>query len=238
MWRVGPRPQHTSYAELNAEPVVPAHMPTWQATMDSWGDKMLAAVEAAAQMAAVGFGLPRDAFSNLMANGPHLLAPTGADLAQNGQLGKVIAGYHCDLNFMTIHGKARFPGLYVWLRDGRRVPVRIPDGCLLIQAGKQLEWLTGGAVQAGMHEVVVTEATQEAAARARAAGRSLWRVSSTVFSHVASDQVLRPLGSFASGEACMQYPAVAAGEQVQEELEAINLKHSPANSDANNCTGM
>ena len=31
--------------------------------------------------------------------------------------------------------------------------VRIPEGCLLLQAGKQLEWLTGGAVRAGFHEV-------------------------------------------------------------------------------------
>ena len=41
----------------------------------------------------------------------------------------------------------------MWLRDGRRVPVVIPEGCLLLQAGKQFEWLTGGYVQAGMHEV-------------------------------------------------------------------------------------
>lgn len=29
--------------------------------------------------------------------------------------------YHYDLNFMTIHGKSRFPGLYIWLRDGKKV---------------------------------------------------------------------------------------------------------------------
>lgn len=28
------------------------------------------------------------------------------------------------------------------------------DGCLILQAGKQMEWLTGGHVQAGMHEVI------------------------------------------------------------------------------------
>jgi hypothetical protein len=39
-----------------------------------------------------------------------------------------------DLNWMTIHGKSRFPGLFIWLRDGRRVPVAVPDGCLLLQA--------------------------------------------------------------------------------------------------------
>lgn len=29
----------------------------------------------------------------------------------------------------------------------------LPQGCLLIQAGAQMEWLTGGAVKAGHHEV-------------------------------------------------------------------------------------
>jgi hypothetical protein len=100
MWRVGPRPQHTAFAELNAAPVVPDGLPQWPALMDSWGSKMLAAVEAAAEMAALGFGLPRDAFSSLMRLGPHLLAPTGADLQAHGQPGAVIAGYHYDLNFV------------------------------------------------------------------------------------------------------------------------------------------
>lgn len=45
--------------------------------MDGWGSKMLAAVSAVAELAAEGFGLPRTAFSDLMALGPHLLAPTG-----------------------------------------------------------------------------------------------------------------------------------------------------------------
>jgi hypothetical protein len=38
-----------------------------------------------------------------------------------------------DLNLLTIHGKSRFPGLYIWLRDGTRTAVKIPDGCLLVQ---------------------------------------------------------------------------------------------------------
>ncbi len=64
----------------------------------------------------------------------------------------MLAGWHYDLNFLSAHGKSRFPGLAVWLQDGRRLPVRIADGCLLLQAGKQMEWLTGGHVRAGMHE--------------------------------------------------------------------------------------
>jgi hypothetical protein len=58
---------------------------------------------------------------------------SGTDLSKHNKSKQVFAGYHYDLNFLTIHGKARFPGLYVWLRDGRRIPVKVPEGCLLIQ---------------------------------------------------------------------------------------------------------
>ena len=50
-------------------------------------------------------------------------------------------------------GKSNFPGLSVWARDGTKMAVTVPDGCLLVQAGKQIEHLTGGHVMAGFHEV-------------------------------------------------------------------------------------
>lgn len=84
--------------------------------------------------------------------------------------------------------------------------------------------VAGGFVQAGMHEVLVVPDTVAAVDAARSAGRCLWRVSSTLFSHIASDEVLQPLGRFASAEANAKYPAVPAGEQVKQELEAIRLK--------------
>ena len=43
---------------------------------------------------------------------------------------------------------------------------------------------------------------------------------------MASDQILRPLGHFATAEAEQRYPPVLAGQFVQEELEAISLKAS------------
>lgn len=107
--------------------------------------------------------------------------------------------HHTDLNFMTIHGRSRFPGLFIWTRDGTKRMVKVPEGCLLVQAGKQFEYLTAGEVLAGFHEVVVVEETQAAIERARAAERSLWRISSTVFGHIASDQSIAPLEKFATG---------------------------------------
>jgi isopenicillin N synthase-like dioxygenase len=53
-----------------------------------------------------------------------------------GNRDRIIAGYHYDLNFMTIHGKSRYPGLYVWTRDGTKKQVKVPDGCLLIQVSE------------------------------------------------------------------------------------------------------
>ncbi|KAF8056110.1 DEGP9 [Scenedesmus sp. PABB004] len=219
-WRVGGRPPATGYPELNAEPVVPRGLPPgrWAAVMDGWGASLLGAVRTVAAMAALGFGLAADALTSRLEGGPHLLAPTGSDLAAHGARGTVLAGFHSDLNCLTIHGRSRFPGLAVWLADGTRLPVAVPEGCLLLQAGQQLEWLTGGAVAAGMHEVVVGDATLAAVAEARRAGRSLWRVSSTLFAHVASDALLEPIGHFhdaaaAAGRLARYSPAKPAGQQ-------------------------
>lgn len=224
MWRVGPRPSNTRFQELNAEPVIPDGFPEWKETMDSWGYKMISAIEAVAVMAAIGFGLPKDAFTALMKQGPHLLAPTGSDLRRHGKEGTVFAGYHYDLNFLTIHGRSRFPGLSIWLRNGQKVGVKVPVGCLLIQTGKQIEWLTGGDCIAGMHEVVVTNRTIDAIKLASQHNRSLWRVSSTLFAHIASDAVLKPLGHFAQSPLASKYPPIPAGEFVEQELAVINLK--------------
>ena len=73
-------------------------------------------------------------------------------------------------------------------------------------------------------QVICTEGTQAAVRTARAEQRSTWRISSTVFGHVQSDQILRPLGHFAQAPAAASYPPIAAGTFVQHELEAINLK--------------
>uniref|UniRef100_A0A6V7QR67 Non-haem dioxygenase N-terminal domain-containing protein n=1 Tax=Ananas comosus var. bracteatus TaxID=296719 RepID=A0A6V7QR67_ANACO len=206
MWRVGPRPTNTRFKELNSEPVIPEGFPEWRKTMDSWGSKMISAIEVVAEMAAIGFGLPKYAFTSLMKQGPHLLAPTGSDLQRHGSEGTVFAGFHYDLNFLTIHGRSRFPGLNIWLRNGQKMEVKVPVGCLLIQTGKQLEWLTGGECLAGMHEVVVTKRTLEAIDLAREQNRSLWRVSSTLFAHIASDAMLKPLGRFAESSHVNMYP--------------------------------
>jgi len=222
-WRIGERPNDTKYPELNAPPVIPSNFPEWSSVMDKWGTLMLQSINTVGEMLAVGLGLPSNTFTDLLNKGPHLLAPTGSDVGQFHEIGQIFAGFHYDLNFLTIHGKSRFPGLYIWLRDGTRVLVKVPDGCLLIQAGKQIEWLTGGDITAGFHEVVVTPETVAALEKAKAEGRPLWRVSSTLFSHVNSDKILEPLAHYKTEQSLQKYPKTLAGDQVNEELKMIKL---------------
>lgn len=228
-WRLGDRPAETAYPELNAPPVIPpAFADRWASVLDGWGGKLLDTLETVARAAGVGLGLDSSSLASLLHHGPHLLAPTGSDLSKHRAPGTVLAGYHADLNLLTIHSRGRLPGLFVWTRAGARLPVAIPPGCLLLQAGLQLEHVTGGAVAAGRHEVVVTPEALAAVDAAAAAGEPpgrAWRVSSTVFGHAASDAVLQPLGHFADRPGAIDaYPPIDAGAFVQKELEEIRLK--------------
>ena len=64
----------------------------------------------------------------------------------------------------------------------------------------------------------------KAVQRAKDEGRSVWRVSSTLFSHIASDNELKPLADFAKLPNASKYPTILAGDQVEEELKMIKLQ--------------
>lgn len=210
--------------------VYPQGFPQWGNVMNTWGNKLLAANEVAAQMAAIGFGLPEMTFVEKMKYGGHLLAPTGSDLNKFKQ-GTIFAGFHYDLNFLTIHGKSNYAGLYVWLRNGKKVKVKVPDGCLLLQAGAQFEYLTGGECLSGYHEVVYTEEVENIVNKYKEENKSkeekerkkLWRVSSTLFSQIRQNVILEPLGRYRNEESLKKYPAVLTRDQVAEELKSISL---------------
>lgn len=66
----------------------------WATVLNKWGDLMLSSVSVVARMIAVGIGLPVDTLTDLMHQGPHLLAPTGSDLSKFGDLDTIFAGFH------------------------------------------------------------------------------------------------------------------------------------------------
>lgn len=128
MWKIGARAEGASD---DFPAVIPENYPDWELKMNTWGEKLLSAVYTVAEMAAVGMDVEKTTFTSRMKGGAHLLAPTGSDLVKN-DIGAVFAGFHYDISFMTIHGKSRYPGLYVWTRDWKRKAVKIPEGCLLL----------------------------------------------------------------------------------------------------------
>jgi hypothetical protein len=79
-----------------------------------------------------------------------------------------------------------------------KIAVKIPNGCLLLQAGAMFEHITGGHFLCGFHEVIYTDAVKAAVDKAKeenlnGGNRILWRVSSTLFSHLRYDVDLSPL---------------------------------------------
>ncbi len=72
--------------------------------MNMWGGKMLDAINDLVEMAAIGFGLEKDAFKKRMTYGPHLLAPTGSNFNVHNKLNDVLAGYHYGLSrLVSLH---------------------------------------------------------------------------------------------------------------------------------------
>lgn len=238
-WRmVEPPPYETQFPGLNADNITPdaPHIKErWGPVMNQWGTSMKNAVEGLTQMAAVGLGLPADTFKDAGRYGPHLLAPTASDLRKYGKENTILAGFHTDLNFLTIHGRSRYPGLHIWARNtGKRIPVKIPQGnYLLVQAGKQLEHITGGLIKAGYHEVVVNKQTVKVIneRKEKLPDRPLVRISSTFFWHLSSDFDLAPVPQLAEKAkevraaqfnlgkdegAEPEYPPLKVGEQVSK----------------------
>ncbi|KAM0754622.1 Clavaminate synthase-like protein [Meredithblackwellia eburnea MCA 4105] len=235
--RMGITPPETSFGTLAMDNVIPAAFSeNWESSMEGWGLQIKTAVEDTAKMLGDGLGVG-DALVKAGSYGPHLLAPTATDLKKYGQIGEIFAGFHTDLNFLTIHGRSRFPGLHIWARNtGKKISVKLPPGHLLVQAGKQLEYLTGGAILAGYHEVVCTEATitslRTRQTNPATCSRPQIRISSTFFWHLSSDYLMDP-SKFMEGVKSEKIPKRATGQQwqppmlvgehVQNELKHIAL---------------
>lgn len=107
-----------------------------------------------------------------------------------------------------------------------------PGNHLLVQAGKQLEHVTGGLIKAGFHEVTVNEQTIQTMERRKKENpdRPLIRISSTLFWHLNSDFDLAPVPALADRAVRLreeqerlgrdegrvaEYPAMKVGHQVQ-----------------------
>ena len=215
--------------ELSSSQYVPKDFPDFKQKFDNWGNSLVRAVETVSEMSSLGLGFRSDFLSNMLKGGQHLLSPTGSDL-KKFKKNTIFASFHYDFNFLTIHGKSRYPGLFIWLRDGTKIPVVVPDNYLLLQSGRQFEILTGGYIKNGFHEVVYSEATEQKYLNELSVkGENQWRVSSTLFTHMAHNVLLEPQDKFRTPESVAKYLPITSYQLLEEELMAINLHPSMNN---------
>lgn len=224
----GMKPEQTNYPMLNAQPVIPAAFAdVWESATQAWGDQMSQTLDTVRIMLAFGYRLPWSHFLFDTTAAPHLIAPTGSDLDRFGTPGTMLAGCHQDLNELTIHSQGNAPGLFIWTRKGVRMPVRIPKGHRLIQAGMQVEYRTAGCIRAGWHEVVAVPEMAPMIEAARAQGVKPVRVSATFFGHTNSDADLAPRGIMADHPDAGRYPSFTAGDMVLDQLLRLGLLKAP-----------
>ena len=218
MWKLGDIPINTNFSDVNSHHVIPDNFPGWDIKMNNWGNQMLSTVKTITELLAIGLDLDKNYFKNQSKYGAHLLAPTGIDVSKY-PIDTIVAGYHYDISFLTIHGKSRYSGLYIWTREGKKILVKVPPGCLLLQVGRELEYLTGGYCMAGFHEVIINKEAKELLNKRK----SPWRVSTTVFYHMDSDSILQPIERFRNVKTLKKYPKIIQGDYLKEELKHINL---------------
>lgn len=227
MFGVGWRPAHTRFPGLMPPTRIMVGHEEWCRTMNRWGKNMLSDTDMLLDVLAEHYGLPAKVFSTK--GGAHYVAPTGTRM-NRFYVGKVVVRLHSDMGLLTGHEKsiayfsksgkiAPCGGLIVWTADGRRVRVVVPEGCRLFQAGMQLEYVTGGKIRAGMHQVVIPPEAQALIDEANMNGEDVWRITATLFPHFLGDKKIRVLKPFrVKGK---KYPTIFAGELDEATLRKI-----------------
>lgn len=91
--------------------------------------------------------------------------------------------------------------------------------------------MTGGHVLNGFHEVIYTQEVKDQIEKIKQDNKNkkeedqkiLWRVSSTLFSQIRQNVLLKPIGHFANAESNKKYPPIMTRDQVAKELQDISL---------------
>lgn len=213
--RLTPVELDTEYTDITGANVIPEQFPEWENTFNNIGDHFTSVLDALNTVVSIELGMTPGMLNDKCHNGNHMIAPTMSDLNTYNTPGCILAGFHSDISLFSIHGKSRFPGLNIWTRDGQKIRVKVPEDCFVVQAGSQLEYITGGYIHAGFHEVVV-ESDTLAIQR-----DSMTRVSSTFFAHINSDKYLEVLPQFATTETIKKYPTIKEGEWLRRRLKKL-----------------
>jgi isopenicillin N synthase-like dioxygenase len=126
----------------------------------------------------------------------------------------VRAGAHEDINLITLLLGAEEAGLELLDRDGRWLPVKPPEGAMVVNVGDMLQRLTNHKLPSTTHRVVNPPPERR--------GHS--RYSMPFFLHPAPDFLIETLPSTITAERPNRYPTpITAHDYLHERLVEIGL---------------
>lgn len=173
---------------------------------DTAGDKLLSAI-------ARYLNLDPSWFDSAVKDGNSVLRllhypPVAADAPE------VRAGAHEDINLITLLLGAEEAGLELLDRDGQWLPVKPPEGAMVVNVGDMLQRLTNHVLPSTTHRVVNPPAERR--------GNS--RYSMPFFLHPAPDFVIETLPGCVSADRPNRYPEpISSHDYLQERLVEIGL---------------
>ncbi len=175
------------------------------AAFDTAGDKLLSAI-------AVHLGLAPDWFDHAVKDGNSVLRllhyPPVTEDAPN-----VRAGAHEDINLITLLLGAEEAGLELLDKDGEWLPVKPPEGALVVNVGDMLQRLTNHVLPSTTHRVVNPPVDRR--------GHS--RYSMPFFLHPAPDFLIKALPQTVTAENPEREPPITAHDYLAERLAEIGL---------------
>ncbi len=208
-------PLRARYPHRYGDPVFPSnHLPEAAQILSTFHENLVELQTRFLRIIATGIGASESFFDTMLKDGSHLTRainyPPMSEAPNSGSGGHVWAEEHGDINLITALPRATSRGLQVKIED-QWVDATAPDGCVIINTGIMLERLTNGLIPVGWHRVVADPNQTEG------------RLSVVQFCHPTPWTILSPVPSTISSEHPCRFPAMSAGDCLDQVLWEINL---------------
>ena len=208
-------PLRERYPHRYGDPLFPSgHIPEAAEVLSTFHDNLVELQTRFLRIIATGIGAHANFFDTMLRHGSHLTRainyPPMSEAPNSGKDGHVWAEEHGDINLITALPRATSRGLQVRV-DGRWVDATAPDGYVIINTGIMLERLTNGLIPVGWHRVLADPSEPRG------------RLSVVQFCHPTPWTILSPVPSTISADHPCSFPAMSAGDCLDQVLWEINL---------------
>ena len=208
-------PLRDRYPHRYSEPIFPSdRIPGADQILSKFHEHLVRLQTRFLRIIALGLGANETFFDSMLEHGSHLTRairyPPMSEAPNSGQEGHVWAEEHGDINLITALPRATARGLQVKVEEDW-VDATPPEQNVIINTGIMLERLTNGLIPVGWHRVVADSRQVDG------------RLSVVQFCHPTPWTILSPIPSTVSTDRPAQFPAMSAGDCLDQVLWEINL---------------